>query len=163
MKKMLFIIAITLFLPTTFFAQTKNETQNVFATSYKNVNDFEKILDPKQVQNLNTTLKSSEAKTGHKIIIVTTSSIASYADITDYSVDLVKYLSGTLKIDASILIVISKQLRQIQIRGIDKIRTKISDQEMENIIRSLVVPELKKGDYFKGLETGTNEIIKKLE
>jgi uncharacterized protein len=39
----------------------------------------------------------------------------------------------------------------------------LSNQEIENIVNTYVVPELKKGDYYKGLETGTAQIIKKLE
>lgn len=75
MKKLVLIFIIVLFLPTLSFAQTKTENQPVFAKSYDYVNDFEKILTPNQVKNLNDFLKSSEAKTNSKILIVTTPSI----------------------------------------------------------------------------------------
>jgi len=163
MKKLVFVFAIVLFFPNYFFAQTKGEAQNIFAKSYDYVNDFEKILIPKQIKDLNDYLKASEAKTKSKILIVTTSSIAPYTDLTDYSLDLDKYLLSKLKIDTSILIVISKQLRQIQVQGVDKIRAKMTDQEMKDIIAAYVVPELKKGDYYKGLQQGTLQLIKKIE
>lgn len=58
---------------------------------------------------------------------------------------------------------ISKQLRQIQIQGVEKVREKMSDQEMKDIVTTYIVPELKKGDYYKGLQQGAIELVKKVE
>lgn len=159
----MFILTIVLFLPNVFFAQTKSQPATIFASSYDYVNDFEKILTSNQIKNLTDYLKTSETKTKTKILVVTTSSINPYTDITNYSLDLDKYLLSKLKIDTSILIVISKQLRQIQIHGVDKIRAKMSDQEMKDIVTTYIVPELKKGDYYKGLQEGTFQLLKKIE
>ncbi len=158
----MFFLTIVL-LPNLFFAQTKTQPAAVFAPSYDYVNDFEKILTSNQIKNLTDYLKTSEVKTKTKILVVTTSSINPYTDITNYSLDLDKYLLSTLKIDTSILIVLSKQLRQIQIHGVDKIRAKMSDQEMKDIVTTFIVPELKKGDYYKGLQEGTLQLLKKIE
>ena len=163
MKKLFFLFAIVFFLPLHFNAQIKPEASVIFAKSYDYVNDFEKILTPAQIKNLNDFLKSSEEKTKSKILIITTSSISPYTDLTDYSMDLDKYLLSKLKIDTSILIVISKHLRQIQVQGIDKIRAKMSDQEMKDIISTYAVPELKKGDYYKGLQQAAMQLVKKIE
>jgi len=140
MKKIFFIIILALF---TFnsFGQTKTEAKNIFANSYENVNDFENILNPNQVKTLNSTLKSFETKTGNKIIVITISATPSYRDLTNYSQDLDRYLRIGLKIEPSILFVVSKELRQIQILGVDKIRDKLSNQEIENIVKS-------KSDFF---------------
>lgn len=163
MKKLFFLLVLAFCLPHHFFAQTKPEASAIFANSYDYVNDFEKILTPAQIKNLNGILKASEEKTKTKILIVATSNINPYTDLTDYSLDLDKYLLSKLKIDTSILIVISKQLRQIQVQGVDKIRAKMSDQEMKDIIATYAVPELKKGDYYKGLEQAALQLIKKIE
>lgn len=157
------LLAISLFLSHNLLAQTKTDPSTIYAKSYDYVNDFEKILTPTQVKTLSDFLKSNETKTKNKILIVTTSSIAPYTDLTEYSLDLDKYLITKLNIDTTILIVISKQLRQIQVNGIDKIRSKMSDQEMKDIIATYVIPQLKKGDYYKGLQEGTNQLVKKLE
>lgn len=163
MKKILFLFAIVLFLPNHFYAQTAADASAMFAKSYDYMNDFEKILTSSQVKTLNDFLKSSETKTTSKILIVTTSSIAPYTDLSDYSLALDKYMLSQLKIDTSILIVISKQLRQIQVQGVEKVRSKMSDQELKDIITTYVVPELKKGDYYKGLELGVKQLLKKIE
>lgn len=163
MKKTVLFLAIFLFLSHNLSAQTKIESQNIFAKSYDYVNDFEKILTPNQIKTLSDFLKSSEIKTKNKIVIVTTSSISPYTDLTDYSLDLDKYLISKLNVDTSILIVISKHLRQIQVQGINKIRSKMSDQEMKDIVSTYVIPELKKDDYYQALLEGTRQLIKKLE
>ncbi|MDX6187943.1 TPM domain-containing protein [Flavobacterium sp. FlaQc-52] len=163
MKKIFFIITLSVIFFNNSLAQSKTEAQNIFAKSYDYVNDFEKILTSKQVETLKEALKSCDTKTNNKILIITTPTLGSYTELADYSLELDKYLNTNLKIDASILLVISKQLRQIQIRGVEKLRNKLSDKEVEIILSTFVIPELKKGDYFKGLQEGTIQIIKKLE
>ena len=168
MKKFILIVTIAILLPFSIFAQAKkevkssSETADVFAKSYDNVNDFEQILNSAQITTLNTTLKSFEKKTLYKIIIVTTSSIKPYTDLFEYCQNLDKYLNSNLKMQPTILILLSKQLRQIQILGEDSIRYKLSDDQTKEIIGSYAVPEFKNGDYYKGLESAVNELIKKL-
>ncbi|SNR58200.1 YgcG family protein [Flavobacterium sp. ov086] len=163
MKKIMFFFAISLFLSHNLIAQTKIESQNNFAKSYTYVNDFEKILTSDQIKTLNDFLKSSETKSKNKIVIVTTPSIAPYTDLTDYSLDLDRYLISKLNIDTTVLIVISKQLRQIRVQGTDKTHSKMTDQEIKDIVSAYVIPELKKGDYYQGLLEGSRQLIKKLE
>ena len=159
---MLFVV-LSLFLSQNLCAQTKAESENIFAKSYDYVNDFEKILTPNQIKSLTEFLKSSEARTKNKILIVTVASIIPYTDLSDYSRDLDNYLISKLNIDTSILIVISKQLRQIQVQSIDLIRYKLSDNDTQNIITTYAVPEFKKGDYSKGLELAVEQIMNKLK
>ncbi|CAI2769023.1 TPM domain-containing protein [Flavobacterium collinsii] len=163
MKKIVLVVTFVLLLPAMVIAQTKTETPDVFAKSTNYVNDFEKILTSSQTKNLSDFLKAGETKTKTKITIVTLSSIAPYTNLTDYSSDLEQYLVSKLKIDSSILIVLSKQLRQIQIQGVNKLRPKMSDQEIKDIVSAYVLPELKKGDYYKALQEGSIQLIKKLE
>ncbi len=157
------VFAFSFLLPPMVIAQTKAEIQDTFEKSTNYVNDFEKILTSSQIKNLSDFLKTGESKTKTKITIVTLSSIAPYTNLTDYSSDFEQYLVSKLKIDSSILIVLSKQLRQIQIQGMNKLRPKMSDQEIKDIVATYVIPELKKGDYYKALQEGSIQLIKKLE
>lgn len=162
MKKLLFIIAISLLLPNTFFAQNSG-TENTFSKSYGYLNDFEKILTSSQIATLNNTLKASEKKTGHKIIVVTISSIKPYANVPEYAATLESYLYNDLKLNPTILLVLSKELRQIQIQSSHKGLNKLSQEETKTIISNFAIPEFKKGDFYKGLESAVNQIVKKLE
>lgn len=168
MKKAFLIITITLFSFTRFFAQTNKtsnptiETNNIFSKTYNYVNDFEKILTPNQIEGLKNTLKSYENKSKNKIIIVTTSSINPYANIPEYALGLNTYLANQLKLNTTVLIILSKGLRQIQVQGNEQVRSKLNFDEIKDIISNTAIPELKKGDYHKGLEETVSQIIKKL-
>ncbi|AYN04613.1 YgcG family protein [Flavobacterium sp. 140616W15] len=169
MKKTFFIITITLFSLNIFFAQTNktvipnSEAQNIFSKTYNYVNDFEKILAPNQIEALKNTLKSYETSSGHKIIVVTTSSIQPYTSIPEYSIGLNTYLANQLKLNTAVLVILSKELRQIQIQDSEQISNKLNYDEIKSIISSTAIPEFKKGDYHKGLEETVNQIIKKLK
>lgn len=169
MKKILLLITLSFFLPNSFFGQSKNDTSQNSATeipfskTYNNVNDFEKILASNQIASLNTNLKSFEKKSGNKIFIITTSSIKPYTDVTEYTYNLNIYLANTLKLNPSFLIVLSKELRQIQIQSSFEARNKLTEEVTRDIITNSAIPDFKKGDYGKGLENAVLEIIKKLE
>ncbi len=159
MKKIFFIIIVTIF-SVNF---TVSQTQNNFSKSYDYVNDSEKIFTPNQVNELNETLKAFEKKSLYKIIIVSTSSISPSTDFGEYSLKLDQYLINELRLDPTILIVFSKELRQIQVQSVALIRYKLSDEETKNIIASYAIPEFKKGDYYKGLEAFVSQIMEKLK
>lgn len=169
MKKIFFIITLILASPAFLFSQAKNSTnlssgsENIFSKSYDYVNDFEKILTPAQITALNNTLQLFEKKFLYKITVVSTSSIKPYNTFPEYAAELDKYLSNDPKLDPTILIVVSKELRQIQVQSIDLIRYKLTDDETQNIIATFAVPEFKKGDYYKGLELAVEQIINKLK
>lgn len=169
MKKIFFIITITLFSANFFFAQTKkvtpsgSETQNAFPKSFDNVNDFEKILTSSQKTTLDTTLKAFKKKSLYNIFIVIVSSTKPFNNFQEYTESLDKYLANDLKLDPTILIVLSKELRQIQVLGVDQIRYKLNDDQTKEIIATFAVPEFKKGDYYKGLEDAVSQLIKKLQ
>ncbi|TDO73630.1 TLP18.3/Psb32/MOLO-1 phosphatase superfamily protein [Flavobacterium chryseum] len=169
MKKIFFFLTITLFSANFIFAQTKkvtssaSETQNIFPKSFDNVNDFEKILTPSQKTTLDTTLKSFRKKSLYNIFIVIVSSTKPFSNFQEYTESLDKYLANDLKLDPTILIVLSKELRQIQVLGVDQIRYKLNDDQTKEIIATFAVPEFKKGDYYKGLEDAVSQLIKKLQ
>ncbi|GEM_PF-570111 len=169
MKKIFFIILIILFSPSIVLSQAKKEknvtanSNDSFSKSYDYVNDFEKIMNADQITTLSNTLKAFEKKHLYKITVVTTASIAPYNAFPDYALELDKYLAADPKLDPTILIVVSKQLRQIQVQSIDLIRYKLSDSDTQSIITTYAVPEFKKGDYSKGLELAVEQIMNKLK
>jgi uncharacterized protein len=168
MKKISFLIIIILFPASILFSQTKKEntvpdSQNVFSRPYDYVNDFEKILNPNQITSLTNMLKAFEKQFLYKITVVTTSTIQPYTTFPDYALELDRYLAKDPKLDSTILIVVSKELRQIQVQSIDLIRYKLSDNDTQNIITTYAVPEFKKGDYGKGLELAVDQIMNKLK
>lgn len=167
MKKLFF--TLVLLSSVLLSAQTKNDTdfaanlKSTFSQSTDCVNDFEKILKPAELQSLNTTLNAFEKKHLYKIVIITTPSIAPFQSFEEYATDLDKFLSKDPRLDPTLLIVVSKTLRQIQVLSVDFIKYKLNTEETQNIISTYSVPELKKGNYYKALELASNEFMKKLQ
>lgn len=81
----------------------------------------------------------------------------------EYTLELDKFLSKDPRLDPTLLIILSKKLRQIQVISVDFIKYKLSTEDTQNIISTYSVPELKKGNYYKALELASNEFMKKLQ
>ncbi|MFC4476109.1 TPM domain-containing protein [Flavobacterium chungangensis] len=166
MKKLFFTLIL---LSSVLSAQTK--TDNDFASRLKStfsqstdcVNDFEKVLKPAELQSLNTTLNAFEKKHLYKIVVITTPSVEPFKSFDEFAVDLDKFLSKDPRLDPTLLIVVSKTLRQIQVLSVDFIKYKLNSEDTQNIISTYSIPELKKGNYFKALEQASNEFMKKLQ
>lgn len=169
MKKLFFIISINLLSLTILSAQNKNDSdlntalKTIFSSSSNCVNDFEKVLTPEQAQTLNNTLNAFEKKYLYKIVIVTTPTVKPFASFEEFAQDLDQFLAKDPRLDPTILIVVSKTLRQIQVLSIDFIRYKLNNEDTQSIVSTYAVPEFKKGDYFKGLEQASEYFMKKLQ
>lgn len=126
------------------------------------INDTENILKTHEKIILNKILENFERNSNVTITIVTTSSIYPYEDIFKYSLDMADSLTSDKHSATEVLIVLSQSLRQIQIQNSDSIRNLLTDSETKNIIDTFIIPEFKKGNYFKGLKRGISEIKKEL-
>lgn len=150
-------------------AQTKNENdftsrlKSSFSQSTDCVNDFEKLLKTEELKSLNTILNAFEKKHLYKIVIITTPSYEPFQSFDEFAIDLDKFLSKDPRLDPTLLIVVSKTLRQIQVLSVDFIKYKLNAEETQNIINTYSIPELKKGNYYKALEQASNEFMKKLQ
>ncbi len=167
MKKLFF--TLILFSSVLLSAQTKNDAdftsrlKSSFSQSTDCVNDFEKVLKPEELKSLNTTLNAFEKKYLYKIVIITTPSYEPFQSFDAFALDLDKFLSKDPRLDPTLLIVVSKSLRQIQVLSVNFIKYKLTEEETQNIIATYSVPELKKGNYYKALELASNEFMKKLQ
>ncbi|URM39179.1 TPM domain-containing protein [Flavobacterium anhuiense] len=99
----------------------------------------------------------------YKIVVITTPSYAPFQSLEEYTLELDKFLSKDPRLDPTLLIILSKKLRQIQVISVDFIKYKLSTEDTQNIISTYSVPELKKGNYYKALELASNEFMKKLQ
>jgi len=126
------------------------------------VSDYEKIFNDVQISNLTKIISEYEEKTTREIAIVTVNSIEPYENISDYSTDLAnEWGIGNSETDNGLLILFSKNLREIRIStgyGTEKILT---DELCKKVIDETIIPEFKKGDYYSGIEKGMTELIKK--
>lgn len=163
MKNLLFLIL--LFSTSTCKSQVDVEDPEVSSLPKvtKIVNDFENILEPSQENILAEMLYEYDLKTTNQIVIVTVSSISPFENMFDFSLKLAQVTgAGTAEKDNGIMIVISKNLRQIQIQNGDGIVKLLTDEETKSIIEKFMISEFKKDNYFAGIKNGLLEIIKEL-
>ena len=127
----------------------------------KIVNDFEDVLTDSQEQYLIDELFDYESKSTNEIVIVTIADFKPYDNIFHFSLELANK-TGVGKIDKNngILIVLSKNRRQIQIQNGDGIVPLFSNEQTKYIIEEIIIPEFRKDDYFEGLKKGLSAIMK---
>ncbi len=161
MKPLLKIFALLLFFQVT-YSQTPS-SERIFPEIKSYVNDNENVLSDEDETLLNENLKTYAKRSGNNIFVVTKSSIEPYEDIFEYSLNLANYLNVDLKLYASVVVFVSKDLRKIQIQNIDEIRSKLTDEETKNIIETIIIPQLKSDKYYQGLLYGIEKIKSELE
>lgn len=128
------------------------------------VSDFENILDSTQVQSLNAILSGYEATSTNEIAVAIVSTIKPAKSMFDYSLQLARCWGvGKKDKNNGILIVISKNLRQIQIQNGKGIEARLTNDETKHIVDSIIIPEMKNGNYYEGLRDGIDAIKKELE
>ncbi len=58
------------------------------------------------------------------------------------------------------MILFSKNLREIRISTGSGTEQKLTDEICKNVIDKTIIPEFKNGEYYSGIESGLNELIK---
>ena len=146
-------------------AQVKPDDSNTLPLPKvtKIVNDFENILDATEEQILTEMLYKYDLQTTNQIVIVTVSSIDPFESMFDFSLKLAQQTgAGTAEKDNGILIVISKNLRELQILTGDGIMQDLTNEETKSIIETFIIPEFKKNNYFQGIKNGILKIQREL-
>ena len=74
-----------------------------------------------------------------------------------------KWGIGQAKEDNGILIILAKEDRKVDINTGYGIESIISDRDAKRVIERIMIPQFKKGNYYAGLEQGTDALIQMLE
>jgi len=158
MKKLLFIILITLFAGHV-YAQGIPDPPN----PPRLVNDFAGVLTPEQVDSLESKLEDFARSTTTQILIVTVSSLDGY-DISDYSFQLgEKWGVGQKGKNNGVVIIFKPKTDQESGQafiavgyGLEGI---IPDATANHIVNNEMIPHFKTGDIYGGLSQGSQVIM----
>jgi len=124
------------------------------------VNDYSKIFTQSQRDSLVKKILQYEKLTTNEIAIVTLDSID--GEIKFYGTNLANQIGvGKKDKDNGLLILLVKSLRKVNIStglGTEKILT---DAICQVIIDTKMIPEFKKGNFYKGIDNALDEIILK--
>lgn len=154
-KHILFIVFIYLFSINS-FAQFDIPEKPKSQTS---VYDYINLLSTTQKNSLENKLIKYSDSTSTQIVIAIVGSVNN----DDISLVGAKWLHdwgiGTAKEDNGILILLATNDREIDINTGYGIEYRLTDIDAERIINRIIIPKFKKGDYYSGLNEGTDAIF----
>lgn len=135
----------------------------IFAVNYPNyvgyVNDFGDIYSSEFESKLNYKLSEFEKNTGGEIAVVSIKSMEGET-VEEYAVKLFEiWKIGKSKEDNGLLLLISKDDREVRIEVGYGYEPYITDARAGEIIRNDIVPEFKKSNYEEGTERAIDSII----
>ncbi len=133
--------------------------QDFPAKPNKLVNDYTGTLSAEQIQHLEQKLVAFDDSTSIQVAIAVLKSVGEY-DINEYALELGrKWGVGTKGKDNGVMIVVALGDRKISIQTGYGVEGVLPDMYTRRIIDNDIKPHFKAGDYFGGLDAGTDAII----
>lgn len=123
------------------------------------VNDFGNLLSPQMEESLESQLTEFEKKTSHEIVVATIPDLQS-TTIEDFSVQLFEQWGiGKEGKDNGALLLVSAKEREVRIEVGYGLEPVITDGDAGNIIRTILIPEFRNGQFDKGITRGTQALM----
>lgn len=150
--------------PTQLSSQTHKQSQTQqFPKPLGYVSDYAKILTDQQSILLKHKLERYEQATSNELIVVI---LADHAEINaanfdQYALELSKVWGvGKKYKDNGLTIIMSPTLRKVRISTGVSTEKIISDQMCDDILKNMMLPQFKQGNFYQGLTQGTDALIK---
>jgi uncharacterized protein len=122
-------------------------------------NDFTNTLTPRQLQYLDMRLKAFDDTTSNQVVVLMMHSLNGYP-LDEFANEMAtKNKVGTKKHDNGILVVIVKDDRKARIEVGYGLEGALPDALASSIVRNVMIPYFKQGDYFDGINQGASAII----
>ena len=146
------IFSLLLFLSVT-YSQPDTLTLKYWA------NDYTNTLNNSELKILNQKLKSFQDSTSNQIVFLMINTLDNYP-IEYYTMDVVeKNKIGTKKFNNGVLFFVSKNDRKLRIEVGYGLEGVLPDALASSIIRNIIAPYFRKGDYFSGIYKGISAIM----
>jgi uncharacterized protein len=157
MKRLLLIFGLLVSLLVT--AQTDKDIPNP-PNPPRLVNDFTNTLTPEQVQALEQKLVAYDDSTSSQITVVMINSLSGF-DVADYALQLGrKWKVGGKEHSNGIVLLVSKEDHKITIQVGYGLEGAIPDVTAKSIIDNDLTPNFKQGDFYRGFDDATDDLIK---
>lgn len=123
------------------------------------VTDSARVFTSPEIEGLKTKLTNFESETTNQVVVLTIESLG-HQTIEEYAYGTFNQNKlGQKEEDNGILIVFSKNDRQVRIEVGYGLEPYITDAVASRIIRNTMIPEFKEENYFIGLDLATDQII----
>jgi len=125
--------------------------------------DNAEILKPATRERITAALKAHEASTANQIVVLTITTIGSDS-VEEFSTRVFEsWKLGQKGRDNGVLVVVVPQDRKMRIEVGYGLEGALTDVAAARIIRNVMTPQFKSGDYDKGIEEGAAAIVATLE
>ncbi len=126
----------------------------------KLVNDYTGTLTADQQQALERKLVELDDSTFTQIVVVIVNSLDGY-DVADAAIELGRTWGvGNKKNNSGVVLLIAKKDRKLNISPGYGLEGALTDIESGQIIRDIITPNFKTNNYYRGVDEGTDAIIK---
>lgn len=124
------------------------------------VNDFTGTLTAAQLQTLESKLVAIDDSTSTQIAVVIIKSLEGY-DVSEYALKLGRSWGiGGKELNNGVLLLIAKEDRRMHIASGYGLEGALPDILCKQIIDREIVPNFKSDDYYRGIDEGTDAIVK---
>ncbi len=148
MKKILLLLMFVLFFTTLYPAK--------FPKLIGRVNDYANILNSQEESSLNLLLKELEDKTSAQVVLLTIETLDGDT-IEDYAIRLTEqrdWKIGQKDLDNGVILLVSIRERKLRLEVGYGLEGTLTDLKSNYIIRKMIVPSFKSGDYYAGILRG---------
>lgn len=123
------------------------------------VNDYAGILSPSTIEQLEGSLKSFEQDQSTQIVVVTIPSLENDS-LEEFSIRLAEqWQIGQKGLDNGAILLVAKNERRIRIEVGYGLEGSLTDLTSGRIIRNVIVPYFKKGDFDQGVMSGVSAMM----
>jgi len=125
------------------------------------INDFTNTLGSSQKNELENELSNFDKETSNQIVVLVIDSLNNEYSIEDYSLKVAELNKiGTKGKDNGILLTVVKNDKTLRIEVGYGLEGFLTDAKSSYIIRKVISPNFKNGDYYTGIKNGLTEIEK---
>ncbi|HNQ31616.1 MAG TPA: YgcG family protein [Candidatus Woesebacteria bacterium] len=123
------------------------------------VNDYAQILNSNAVSALENKLSAFNKSTTNQIVVVTVPDLQD-TTLEDFATRLFeKWKIGTKEKDNGVLLLVAQKEREVRIEVGYGLEPVLNDAKAGRIIRDIIIPEFKAGNYDAGVTKGSDAIV----
>ncbi len=126
-------------------------------------NDFTNTLTKQELLRLNNKLKAYQDSTTNQIVVLIIQSLEGNLIEETANEIFRQNLIGTKKNDNGVLVLLSKDDREIRIEVGYGLESRLTDAVSSSIIRNEIIPSLKEGKYYGGINAGIDAIFRVIQ
>lgn len=123
------------------------------------VNDYGGLLSPNVVRELETALASFEQQQSTQIVVLTIPSLEN-SQLEEFSIKVAEqWKIGHEGLDNGAILLVARNERKVRIEVGKGLEPSLTDLVSGRIIRNIIVPEFKKGDFDTGITAGVEAMM----